>query len=159
MKCLYVLLILLCLGFVADSQAASFQSLSKALSYNNVTKFSHNPRKTKPVKSSSTNKKRQETVKTVKNEEVDLTARYSGTVTLKAGDTVAVSVLEDPCCEWKISYDKNKLSLVGNNIKNKVRTFTLRQRMGEKSQIALDNIKKEDGDYYQNKLVTVVGAE
>lgn len=155
MRCLYVLLILLCLGFVADSQAASFQSLSKALSYDNVAKFS---RKSK-TKTSTINKKRQETVKTVKNEEVDLTARYSETVTLRAGDTVAVSVLEDPCCEWKISYDKSKLSLIGNNIKNKIRTITFRQRMNEKSQIALDNVKKEDGDYYQNKLVTVVGAE
>lgn len=157
MKCLYVLLAMLCLSFVSDSEAASFQSLSNALSFNNVARFSRSSNKAKTIKKSSTTKK--ESVKTVKREEVDLTALYSGNVTLNAGDTVAVSVLEDPCCEWKISYDKSKLSLIGNNIKDKVRTFTFRQRMGEKSQIALDNIKKDSGDYYQNKLVTVVGGE
>lgn len=141
--------------FACDAQAIIIQSASRALSYNNVAKYAAPKRveKNNSVSNSSNNN----SVHVVQNKEVDLTTTYSAKVTLSSGDTVAIKVLEDDCCEWKVSYDKVKLTLIGNKISKKERTFTFRQRLEEKSQIALDNIKKENGEYYQNKLVEVIG--
>ncbi len=149
----FLLFFLGVISWAFDAQAIVFQSSSRALSYNNVAKYA-SPKKSAPVATPNPVVKNKHVPQT---KDVDLTAVYSADVSLSKGDSVIIKVNEESCCEWKISYNKGKLSLTGNIVKNNERIITLKQLNDGNSQIALDNIKKENGDYYQNKLVNVTG--
>ena len=164
----FFLLFTMAFCFAFNANAVVIQSASRALSYNNVAKYSP-PKKSRiqtntsheaaePVEVPSTPASTPATPAAPQNQdkEVDLTSAYSDSITLTKGATVTVKVLEEDCCEWRISYNKSILTLVGNKLNQKERVFTFKYRMSENTQIALDSIKRESGDYYQNKLLDII---
>lgn len=155
---LKILFFTFALLFAYDASAVR-QSVSKALSYRNISGGRALPNATTVTKThrGDLNPKKTENPVIVppKDEQIDLSSSDTGTVSLKKNDTVEITLQEEDGYHWKFSPSASSVSLMTNKIDGKKRIIKYKMLTNEAAYIYFDYINANDNSVVESKQLTI----
>jgi hypothetical protein len=131
-----------------NAEAVMVQPASKAMTYQNTVRSSA------AKKALTIKKEKKPEVLPYKLTTVDLRSGASKNVTLIKYEELEIKVKEVEGYTWKVSYDTDCLSLIGNSAEDDLRTIRLKQKDVKDSSVFLDK-RDSKGNTVENKAVYI----